>query len=75
MENNIATRIGLILGGITLIIFAAVLFAWPVQLLWNGCLVDAVNGVNPITFWQAMGLNVLFSILFKGNNTTSKKIK
>ena len=75
MENNIAIRIGLILGGITLIIFAAVLFSWPVQLLWNGCLVDAVDGINPITFWQAMGLNVLFSILFKVNNTTSKKIK
>lgn len=72
MEKT-ATVIGVFLGGIALIAFAAILLALPVQLLWNGCLVDAVDGVHPITFWQAMGLNFLFSILSKGNNTTSKK--
>jgi hypothetical protein len=45
--------------------------AWPVQLLWNGCLIQAVDGLNPITFWQALGINILCGILFK-NSSNSK---
>jgi hypothetical protein len=71
--EKLTTGIGLILGGIALIIFAAILLAWPVQLLWNGCLVDAVDGIHPIGFWQAMGLNFLFSILFKASTSYNKK--
>ena len=70
--EKFTSGIGLILAGILLITVAAILFAWPVQLLWNFCLVDAVDGVHPIGFWQAMGLNFLFSILFS-TSTSSKK--
>ena len=42
--------------------------AWPTQLLWNGCLVPAVDGIHEIGFWQALGINVLFSMLFKASN-------
>ena len=49
------------------VIFAAILMAWPTQLLWNGCLVPAVDGVHEIGFWQALGINVLFSMLFKAS--------
>lgn len=73
--ENLSKVLGLILGGIALIIFAAILLAWPVQLLWNGCLIDAVDGVHPITFWQAMGLNFLFSILFKGTSSSNSSKK
>ena len=48
-----------------------VLLAWPLQLLWNSCLVSAIDGVHAISFWQALGLNILASILFK--NTSVKK--
>jgi hypothetical protein len=71
--EKLATGIGMILGGIALVIFAAILLAWPVQLLWNGCLVPAVDGTNSIGFWQAMGLNFLFSILFKASTSYNKK--
>lgn len=50
----------LLMGGLLL----ALLLAWPTQLLWNSCLVPAVNPINEITFWQALGMNVLFSIWF-----------
>ena len=70
--EKLTTGIGLIFAGIALLIVAAILFAWPVQLLWNGCLIGAVDGVHPITFWQALGLTFLFSILFKGTSTSSK---
>jgi hypothetical protein len=71
--EKLTEGLGLILGGIALIIFAAVILAWPVQLLWNGCLVPAVDGIHTIGFWQAMGLNFLFSILFKASKSTDKK--
>lgn len=45
----------------------AILMAWPVQYLWNECLITAVDGIHAIGFWQALGLNVLFGILFKAN--------
>jgi hypothetical protein len=54
-----------------MIIFFGVLMAWPTQLLWNGCLVQAVDGINPVGFWQALGINVLCQILFK-NSKSSK---
>jgi hypothetical protein len=61
------------LGGIALIAFIAVVLALPTQLLWNGCLVDAVDGIHQIGFWQALGLNFLFQILFKNSTNSSKK--
>ena len=63
----------LILGAIVL----ALLTAWPTQWLWNECLGPAVSSVNPIGFWQAFGLNILFSLMFNAKPTTpnSKKKK
>jgi hypothetical protein len=55
---------------IGVLIVVAVLLAWPVQLLWNGCLIGAVDGVHPIGFWQAMGLTFLFSMLFKSSSSS-----
>ncbi len=49
------------------------ILAWPIQLLWNACLVPAIETVNPITFWQSLGLMVLAHSLF--NSTTPKKLK
>jgi hypothetical protein len=63
-------RLGLFLLALAVVFVICILLAWPVQWLWNNCLVGAVDGVNPITFWQALGLGFLSSILFK--NTTSK---
>jgi hypothetical protein len=36
-----------------------------VMFLWNAILPDAI-GVKPLTFWKAVGLLVLFKILFGG---------
>jgi hypothetical protein len=58
----------LILGFVIL----ALILAWPTQWLWNECLVPAIDAVNPIGFWQAFGLNVLFSIIFNKNTINPK---
>lgn len=65
-------KLGAALGTIVLTLaIAAVFLAWPVQWLWNNCLVGAMDGVHELSFWQAMGINFLCSILFK-NSTPSK---
>jgi hypothetical protein len=56
---------------ILMLVVLGILMAWPVQILWNLCLIQAIDGLNPITFWQALGINILCSILFK-SSTTSK---
>lgn len=46
--------------------------AFPVQLLWNWCLVPAVEGINYIGFWQALGLMILANVLFRTSVETKK---
>ncbi len=60
--------IGVITGFIGLIAIALLLsflLAWPVMMLWNGCLVPAVEGVKEIGWLQAWGLQFLVNMLFK----------
>jgi len=58
---------------IFVVIILTLIFAWPVQWLWNNALVGAIDGVNPISFWQALGINVLVSFLIGSKNSTTKK--
>jgi hypothetical protein len=58
-------RLGVFLGALGILVITAVLLAWPTQWLWNNVLVGAVDGVHTIGFWQALGINILFNVLFK----------
>ena len=69
MEKIIAALI-IMLGMVGLALFVGFLLAWPVMMLWNGCLVDAVTIVKPIGWLQAWGISILASFLFK--STSSK---
>ena len=71
--KNLTKGLTLFIGGILLILVVSVLLALPTQLLWNNCLVPAVDGINQIGFLQALGLNFLFSILFKSTQSINKK--
>ena len=53
------------LSALGLLVVTAVLLAWPTQWLWNNVLVGAVDGIHVIGFWQALGINILFNMLFK----------
>jgi hypothetical protein len=57
----------LILGAIAFVILASLVFSIPVWLLWNGCLVGAITGVNEVSWLQAWGLALLCGLLFKSN--------
>lgn len=52
---------------LTLIIIIALVISLPVFFLWNW-LMPEIFGLTQITFWQAMGISALSSILFKAND-------
>lgn len=67
--NKVITAIGAFvvstLGAlVALTIIAGLVLAIITQLTWNHCLIGAVDGVHPITFLQAWGLNILCGMLF-----------
>ena len=58
-----------IAGGIAGMLALSFLTSWPIYMLWNGCLVDAVTGVQKVTWLQAWGITVLCSFLFNTSVT------
>ena len=66
--KEVANAFFLIVG---IVVVLGLLFSYPVMLLWNGCLVPAIDGVKEIGLLQAWGLMILFGILFK--TTATKK--
>ena len=61
LPQKILIGIGFAILGIGL----AFLFGWVVMLLWNWLMPD-IFGLKRVTYWQAWGLLILCTILFKG---------
>jgi len=63
-----------IVGGILAVLgitfFMACLLALPVMWLWDW-LMPELFGLTTITFWQALGLNLLSGFLIKSNSSNS----
>jgi hypothetical protein len=68
MKNSTVEQILMLIG---LIILAAILFALPLQLLWNW-LMPTIFNLPMVTFWEAFGLNLLAGILFRTNVNIKK---
>jgi hypothetical protein len=58
--------IGLVIVFVGMVILVALITALPVMWLWNAIMPD-IFGLTTITFWQAVCLSILSSILFKSN--------
>ena len=70
---NAGTALVSVVGVVGLIIGLSFLFSWPVYMLWNGCLISAVDGVHEITWLQAWGISALCSCLFKSHTSNTKQ--
>jgi hypothetical protein len=68
MKNNIES----ILTVIGLIILVVMLLGLPLQLLWNW-LMPSIFDLRYISFWEAVGLNLLAAILFRPTTTIKNK--
>jgi hypothetical protein len=53
-----------------IIVCMVLLMTLPTYWLWNW-LMPTIFGLNTITLWQALGLNILCSILFKSTNVSN----
>ena len=51
------------------LLIVAVILALPTMLLWNW-LMPIIFHLPEITFWQALGLNILAGILFRSSSQT-----
>jgi hypothetical protein len=67
MKNNLEG----ILTVIGLLMLVVILLGLPLQILWNW-LMPSIFGLKYITFWEAVGLNTISSILFKSNINIKK---
>jgi hypothetical protein len=67
--NKTIEAIALLLGTIAIIV---VLLGYPVMLLWNW-LMPELFGLSEVTFWQAIGLNILCTILFRPSISIKKQ--
>lgn len=65
-EKVLVAALGLILG----VLLFCLLAAWPFMLLWNW-LMPMIFGLCTLTFWQAYGLLVLTSLMFRTAPTTT----
>lgn len=70
--SNFITALVAVLGAVVVLLVIGFLMSWPVMMLWNGCLVDAVTGVKEIGWLQAYGLTILTSFLFKSTTSSTK---
>lgn len=61
-------------GTLFIIVILGLILAWPVQILWNSCLVHAFKGaLNEISYLQAYGILLLSQLLFKNTLSNTKK--
>ena len=68
--KNVVEAIGTFIGIVAAILFLSFLLSWPVMMLWNGCLVGAIDGVRDIGWLQAWGLQFMLNLMFKTTMVT-----
>jgi hypothetical protein len=69
--------VGLIIFGIIAIVGLAILFGFVIMWLWNW-LMPELFGLTTLTYWQAVGIFILFKILlggFAGSDKSSSSSK
>ena len=67
--KDFLTNLVVFLGTLVLIGFIALLLGFPVMWLWNW-IMPAIFALPRVTFWQAVGINLLCGFLFR--TTVSK---
>jgi hypothetical protein len=67
MISNAAT---VVITTILAIIFVSFLLSFPLMLLWNGCLVPAIQVLNQVSWLQMWGISILIGCLFKTTVST-----
>jgi hypothetical protein len=59
-----------VVGAIRVLVLVALTMAFPTMWLWNW-LMPTLFGIVKVTFWQALGVNLLTGVLFRSYNSKS----
>ena len=51
---------------ISAVVILGLFLAWPMSMLWNGCLVPAATGLHEVGIIQMWGISILMGFLFSG---------
>jgi len=70
--KDVIEVVGTVVGSVAAILVISFLLSWPVMMLWNGCLVGAIDGVREIGWLQAWGLQFLLNLMFKSTVSTKQ---
>lgn len=70
--NKLRKNFTIIIMVVIIALVFMLIFCYPMMLLWNW-LMPVIFGLPTITFWQMLGLQVLFSFLFKPNHINTNK--
>ena len=68
--DKIAAAVVVMAGFVVAMVVIGFIVSYPLMLLWNGCLVGAIDGVREVTWLQMWGIGILTSVLFKSTTTT-----
>ncbi|HSH24902.1 MAG TPA: hypothetical protein VLA13_05115 [Massilibacterium sp.] len=66
--DDLIGRIGVFVLVLVIIVAVSLLLGFPIMWLWNGLLPELFS-MTTITYWQAVGLNLLSSLLIKSTTT------
>lgn len=69
--EKFVTYLGIVVLALFLIVLVALVFTFPTLWLWNW-LMPSIFGLTKITFWQALGINILSGMLFRSSNVNTK---
>jgi energy-coupling factor transporter transmembrane protein EcfT len=72
MGNAVRNAFETMLAGIFIMLFVALMVGLPTMFLWNW-LMPIIFGLTRITFWQAVGVNLLSTVLFKSSKSSKDK--
>ena len=65
--------LGLATGVIAMFLVISFLFSFPLMLLWNGCLVPAIPGLEEVSWLQMWGISILIGALTRSNVEVKNK--
>ncbi len=56
-------KVGVVFGVVLVTILFSFIMSYPIMLIWNACVVEAIAVAKPITWMQAWGLSILIKLL------------
>lgn len=71
MLDKVIAVVGATVIVLAIVVVLGLVLSFPLMLLWNGCVVPAINGVQEISWLQAWGILIVSNLLFK--STSYKK--